>query len=127
MPSAPDCAASRAARTGSGWRPPRAFRIVATWSMLTPSRSFDCATIGDRLPPESASAARPVDGVDDRSCAQGRHDRRQVPQILHLDIDKDLKEIKRPVGNFQIADIAAVLADDGREAAEAAGLVAERD
>jgi hypothetical protein len=27
-----------AARTGSGWSPPRALRIVATWSMLTPRR-----------------------------------------------------------------------------------------
>ena len=38
MPSAPASAASRAARTGSGWPPPRALRMVATWSMLTPSR-----------------------------------------------------------------------------------------
>ena len=27
-----------AARSGSGWRPPRALRMVATWSMLTPRR-----------------------------------------------------------------------------------------
>jgi hypothetical protein len=30
MPSAPAAMASLAARTGSGWRPPRALRIVAT-------------------------------------------------------------------------------------------------
>ena len=39
MPSAPAASASRAARTGSGWTPPRAFRTVATWSMLTPRRT----------------------------------------------------------------------------------------
>ena len=38
MPSAPASIASIAARTGSGCRPPRALRIVATWSMLTPRR-----------------------------------------------------------------------------------------
>ena len=30
--------ASLAARTGSGWRPPRALRMVATWSTLMPRR-----------------------------------------------------------------------------------------
>src|SRR3954468_21046780 len=40
MPSAPAFSASRAARTGSGSLPPRAFRTVATWSILTPRRSL---------------------------------------------------------------------------------------
>src|SRR3569832_296563 len=39
IPSAPAAAASRAARNGSGYGAPRAFRIVATWSIFTPRRS----------------------------------------------------------------------------------------
>jgi hypothetical protein len=39
MPSAPASMAKSAARTGSGRGPPRAFRKVATWSILTPRRS----------------------------------------------------------------------------------------
>jgi hypothetical protein len=36
----PGLAAAKAARTGSGCSPPRALRMVATWSMLTPRRSL---------------------------------------------------------------------------------------
>ncbi len=38
MLSAPHCSATSAACSGSGERPPRACRTVATWSMFTPSR-----------------------------------------------------------------------------------------
>ena len=38
MPSAPAAIAIAAAFTGSGCRPPRALRTVATWSILTPRR-----------------------------------------------------------------------------------------
>ena len=38
MPLAPLFWAKIAAVTGSGCDPPRAFRMVATWSILTPSR-----------------------------------------------------------------------------------------
>ena len=38
MLSAPASTATIAARSGSGCRPPRAFRSVATWSMLMPRR-----------------------------------------------------------------------------------------
>ena len=48
MPSAPAFSASSAARTGSGSPPPRAFRTVATWSMLTPRR--ECRAHGIRFP-----------------------------------------------------------------------------
>src|SRR5713226_3308615 len=49
-----------------------------------------------------------------------------MTDILDLDIDEDLEEIERAVGDLEIADIAAAFADDGGQAAEAAGLVAER-
>ena len=45
IPSAPECSAIDAAAAGSGTRPRRAWRSVATWSMLTPSR-FRAGVIG---------------------------------------------------------------------------------
>ncbi len=53
IPSAPASAASRAARTGSGRSPPRAFRMVATWSILTPRRRCEVT------PPFGFPACRP--------------------------------------------------------------------
>src|SRR3546814_18503115 len=49
MPSAPAAAAVRAAFTGSGLSPPRALRIVATWSILTPRRRGRGSAIGLHL------------------------------------------------------------------------------
>src|SRR5437016_4388881 len=49
--------------------------------------------------------------------------------MLHigdLDIDHDLKEISRTIGDLQIADVAALLADRGGQAAEIARLVGDR-
>src|SRR5579859_7119565 len=43
MPSAPPSRASTAAATGSGSSARRAWRSVATWSMLTPSRIMAAA------------------------------------------------------------------------------------
>src|SRR5580700_9725419 len=118
IPSAPACAASRAARTGSGCRPPRALRMVATWSMLTPRRSGRVAML-------MASAPRALDRVDHRRRAQRGDDVGEMAHIRHLDIDEDLEEIGRAVGDLEIGDVAMVLADDRRQAAEAARLVAE--
>src|SRR5215469_7266940 len=73
------------------------------------------------------SAARPVDGVDDRVRPQCGDDRGQMLNVSDLDIDHDLKKIRRTVGDLQITDIAALLADDRRQAAQIAGLVGNRD
>src|SRR3954454_22360470 len=75
----------------------------------------------------SASAARPFDRVDDGGGAQRGDDRRQVFHVGNLDIDHDLEEIGRAVGDLQIADIAALLADRGGQAAEIARLVGDGD
>src|SRR5690242_2704326 len=75
----------------------------------------------------SFSAAGAIDGVDNRRCAQRGDDVGEMPDVLHLDVDQNLEEIRRAVGDLEIGDVAAVLADNGREAAETAGLVAERD
>src|SRR6185312_16675871 len=111
MPSAPACAASRAARTGSGCRPPRALRMVATWSMLTPRRSGRWAML-------IGSAARALDRVDHRRRAQGGDEVGEMAHVGHLDIDQDLEEIGRAVGDLQVGDVAVLLADDGGEAAD---------
>src|SRR5579883_1338860 len=124
MPSAPASAASWAARRGSGWRPPRAFRTVATWSILTPRRRGRRPALIDRL--LATSPARPLDGIDRRRRPQRGDDVGEVTHIRHLDIDEDLEEIRGPVGDLQIGDIAAMLADDGGQASQAARLVAER-
>src|ERR1051325_7505343 len=47
--------------------------------------------------------------------------------VNNLDIDHDLEEIGRPVGDLQVADVAALLADRGGQAAKIAGLVRDRD
>src|SRR5476649_1453433 len=49
-----------------------------------------------------------------------------MTDVLDLDVDQDLEEVDRAVGDLEVADVAAALADDGGEGAEAAGLVAER-
>src|SRR5665213_3592799 len=120
MRSAPAATASLAARTGSGCRLPRAWRMVATWSMLTPRRRGRFSII-------ALSAPRALDRIDHRRRAQRRNDIREVTDVLHFDIDQDLEEIERPVGDFEVGDVAATLADDSGQAAEAARLVAERD
>ena len=60
----------------------------------------------------------------DRRGAQRRDDVGEVLHVLDLDIDQDLEEIDRAVGDLEIGDVARLLADHGGEAAEAAGLVA---
>src|SRR6266849_5254660 len=47
--------------------------------------------------------------------------------VADLDVDQDLEKVERAIGNLQIADIAALLADDRGQAAEIAGLVGDRD
>src|SRR5712691_10634114 len=74
-----------------------------------------------------ALTARALDRVDDRRRTQRRDDRRQVLYVFDLDIDHDLEEIGRAVGDLEIADVAALLADRRGQAAEIAGLVGDRD
>src|SRR4051794_16057234 len=47
--------------------------------------------------------------------------------VADLDIDQDLEEIGRAVGDLQVRDIAALFADCRRQAAEIARLVGDRD
>src|ERR1041384_3311825 len=47
--------------------------------------------------------------------------------VGNLDIDHDLEEIGRAVGDLQVADVAALLADRGGQAAKIAGFVGDRD
>src|SRR6185369_11353321 len=100
--------------------------------MLTPRRSGYLAIIGrssaeERAWEQRASPARPVDRVDDRGRAQGGDDVGEVADVLDLDVDQDLEEVDGAVGDLQIVDVAAVLADDRGQAAEAAGLVTDGD
>src|SRR5579883_2138385 len=124
MPSAPASAANRAARTGSGWRPPRALRTVATWSMLTPRRRGRMPALIDIL--LASSPARPLDRIDRRRRPQRGDDVGEMTHVGYFDIDKNLEEIRGTVGDLQVGDIAAMLADDGGKAAQAPRLVAER-
>src|ERR1051326_2476806 len=91
--------------------------------MLTPSRSLrasaSCPAI--RLPSSA------FDRIDHRRGAQRGNNVREMPQILHLDIHEDLEEIERAVGDLQIGDIAAALADHSGQATEASRLVAQCD
>src|SRR5438128_2533448 len=73
-----------------------------------------------------ASAARSLNRVDDRIRPQRGDDRRQLLHIADLDIDHDLEEVQRAVGDLQIADIAALLPDNRGQAAEIAGFVRDR-
>src|SRR5262245_59509959 len=68
------------------------------------------------------SAARPFDGVDDGGRTQCGDDRGQMLNVSHLDIDHDLEKVGRAIRDLQIADIAALLTDHRRQAAEVAGL-----
>ena len=58
MPSAPASAARRAARNGSGCGAPRAWRTVATWSMLTPRRIGRGVRLVKRSPPRRRGGGR---------------------------------------------------------------------
>src|SRR6185312_8155748 len=109
MPSAPAAMASLAARTGSGWRPPRALRMVATWSTLMPRRSFlaiDAFRLGHhRLRP------------------QLRQDRGQVLEVIDLQVDGDVGEVRRAARHVDVVDVAVVLGDDLGNLRERARLV----
>src|SRR5207248_2315177 len=72
------------------------------------------------------STARPLDRVDDRGRAQCGDDRRQMLNVGDFDVDHDLEEIRRAIGDLQIADIAALLADYRSQASKVAGLVGDR-
>src|SRR5512146_265345 len=88
--------------------------------MLTPRRNglfFSAVNL--------ASGA--LDRIDDRRRAQRRDDVREMAQVLNLDIDENLEEIERAVGDLEVGDVAPALADHRRQAAEASRLVVERD
>src|SRR6185312_1086204 len=88
--------------------------------MLTPRR--------DRLFFAAANlASGALDRIDDRRRAQRRDDVGEMAQVLNLDIDENLEEIERAVGNLEVGDVAPALADYCRQAAEASRLVVERD
>src|SRR5262249_56290224 len=108
MPSAPAAMAALAACTGSGWRPPRAFRIVATWSMFTPRRRYGdigkgCS--GLDLP------VHPFDLCYDRLRPQLRDDRGAMLQVPHFQVDHELGEVGRTPRHADIVDVAVVLGD----------------
>src|SRR3546814_2135549 len=50
---------------------------------------------------------------------------RQMFHTGHLDIYQHLEEIHRSIGNLQISDVPVIFADDGRQAAKAAGFVGD--
>src|SRR5712691_5558351 len=58
-------------------------------------------------------AARTLDRVDDRRGAQRRDDGRQMLDVGDLDVDQDFEEIDRTVGDLEVADIGALVADCG--------------
>ena len=106
MPSAPASAARMAARTGSGWSPPRAFRMVATWSMLTPRR---------RRPRHAAARLPGLIGRDRREL------RRKGVGLVGRDVDAD----QRGVGHAEIG-VAARAVDDRRRGDDLAARFLDR-
>src|SRR2546421_12967900 len=75
----------------------------------------------------AGSAARPIDRIDRRRGPERGDDGGEVLHVLHLDVDEDLEEILRAVGDLEVGDVATLLADDGGERAQTAGLVPDRD
>src|SRR5580704_8295726 len=96
--------------------------------MLTPSRRRRRAAVME-LPFSNFahSTAGPIDRIDRGRGPERRDDVRQMLDVLHLDIHQYLEKILRAIGDLEIGDVATVLADDGGERAQAAGLVADRD
>src|SRR5208283_6107153 len=138
MPSAPAASAICAARRGSGTAPPRALRSVATWSILTPRRSFGALFIGGpfaalsrpslRGAPKGALTARPSSdhpfhAVDDRQRAQSRQHIGEMFQVEDLDFQNHFAEVRRFLVEFDVVDIGAHLADQTCHGAETARLV----
>src|SRR5262249_43730976 len=99
----------------------------------SPKRSITCSMrrMSIRSLPRpriiAALTARSLDRVDDRVRPQCRDDGRQMLHIAYLDVDHDLEEVGRAVGDLQIADIAPLLADHCRQAAKITGLIGDRD
>src|ERR1017187_7837613 len=114
MPSQPATIASLAAATGSGWRPPRALRMVATWSTLMPRRK------------RGGLIYLTVDPFRLRHHhfgAQLRDDVGEMLEVVDLQIDQHIGEVRRPPRHADIVDIAVVLGDHLCNLGERAGLV----
>src|SRR5690625_4293747 len=92
IPSAPAASAICAARTGSGTAPPRAFRTVATWSILTPRRKWRAASGIIPLPRIRVLIGRKL-GL--QLCLFPRLDREQppAPSVLIFPDDRADREI----------------------------------
>src|ERR1035441_5460532 len=114
MPSAPAAMASLAARTGSGWRPPRALRMVATWSTLMPRRKRGGLIY---------LTVDPFRLRHHRFGAQLRDDVGEMLEVVDLQIDQHIGEVRRPPRHADIVDIAVVLGDHLCNLGERAGLV----
>src|ERR1051326_488557 len=96
--------------------------------MLTPRRRWRrVAVMGAASLCSAGSAARPIDRIDRRRGPERRDDGSEVLHVLHLDVDQDLEEILRAVGDLEVGNVGAVLADDRGERAWTAGLVPDRD
>src|SRR5580704_4559134 len=122
MPSAPAAMAISAAFTGSGWRPPRALRTVATWSMLTPRRMGGLAAMTVSAP-ASGLAVHALGVGDHLLRPQLRDDRSQVLEIVDRKIDRQIGEIGRLPQHSDVVDIAIVLGDDLGDLRQCAGLI----
>ena len=70
-----------------------------------------------------SAPTRPIDRIDDRGRPKGRDDVGQMLDVLDVDVDQHLEEVGIAAGDLQVGDVPAVLADHGREGAEAAGLI----
>src|SRR5664279_3459148 len=114
MPSQPAAIASLAARTGSGWRPPRALRMVATWSTLMPRRKRGGLIY---------LTVDPFRLRHHRFGAQLRDDVGEMLEVVDLQIDQHIGEVRRPPRHADIVDIAVVLGDHLCDLCERAGLV----
>ena len=65
--------------------------------------------------PQLGSAARsplgPLDVGDDRKRPQARDDAAEVIEIVDLDVEDDLVQVRRPGAEAQVGDVAALAAD----------------
>src|SRR5262245_32576371 len=144
MPSAPASTARCAARSGSGWRPPRALRMVATWSMLTPRRTRAGPTArlllgAIRMKPDAQGRGRPLytrcAGIirrsskhplhlaDHRLALESGNDLGEVVEVPHLHLDRHLGKVGRAAHHAHVVDIAVGLADQLRDLGQRPRLV----
>src|SRR5262249_57164834 len=123
MPSAPASIAIFAARTGSGCAPPRALRMVATWSTLTPRRRWGAGMCGRGAPYRIQPSRIHALGIRHHVLgAQLRDDRGEMLEVVDLKIDHERREVGRIPGHADVVDVNVMFGDNLPPLGERPGL-----